>query len=148
MFYKSLKKYISPRNIKKIINIYALLKTGDVKKDLFLILAILNRSSNLIDVFQSMMSYFENKENTIGYHNKEEYIVLEPIECLKLFHETERIQRTTYGGASSNNIKTKKLLDLYSKYSIARLNNLDKFSIQFTDYLNTHLWEDVEEKTN
>ena len=143
VFYESLNRYLSPRKIKKIINIYALLKTGIVKRDMFLILAILHRASNLIEIFYNLKNNFENKEYANYIRNAEEDCqkndILKPIECLQLFEDVEKVHRTQYGGGNHDKVKKEKLLDIFSKCSVAKLSNLDELSIQFDDYLNTHL---------
>ncbi|WP_180117827.1 P-loop NTPase fold protein [Acinetobacter sp. YH12096] len=70
-FYKSLRGYITPREMKKRINTYALLKTGDSKKDMFLVLALQTNAGNLLRKFDELRKEIESQlqQQNISHHN-------------------------------------------------------------------------------
>lgn len=152
IFYKSLDKYLAPREIKRKINNYALLKTGIVKKDIFLILKIQSGVTNLIRKIQSLHSEVESDVqksndslNNITHYIKKNFS-LEPNEFLELFKRLRELNHKTYAFSGGEKHKEGLRLKIYSEYAIKTLNNLEDFNEQFEDYLNVHLWDEMEKE--
>jgi hypothetical protein len=152
IFYKSLNAYLSPREIKRKINNYSLLKTGIVKKDIFLILKIQSNVTNLITRVQSLNSEverdFQKNEGSlknINFYIKENFL-LEPKEFVDLFERLRKLNHTTYALSGGENHKKELRLKIYSEYAMSALSSLDDFDQQFEDYLNFHLWNETEKE--
>jgi hypothetical protein len=150
--YASLKKYMSPRELKRKINIYALLKTTDVKQNMFLVLALIGGSHRLINDMVNIYDeiYTANKEyfglNYSIFKLKEflkNELLVNPAEFIQLIEQHKNLEATTLGFGGEE-LKNEKRLELYSKYVLKPLDNLAKFSNQFQDYLNAHLWDEIE----
>lgn len=152
VFYASMQKYMSPRELKKTINIYTLLRTSSRKINLFLILALIRGSSNLMDCMYNIYKNIENDHaNSIGFNssnsNLREYIKknwsMMPEEFICLIGKIKKLESTIFGFGGET-VKQEKRIELYSEYSFKPLQNLQELSIQYQDYLNTHLWEELE----
>lgn len=150
IFYKVLDRYISPREMKRKINLYALLKTGNVKKDMFLIISIINGPNDLIKKFRLLTSEIEqfiqmhklSSEELETYF--EEFLSLRLIEFLDIFNNLRKIESTTYAFDGGLDHKQNLILEVYSQCSINRLSCLEDLTKQYTDYLNINLEESSE----
>ncbi|WP_173912706.1 P-loop NTPase fold protein [Acinetobacter sp. Marseille-Q1618] len=156
LYFALTEKNISPRFLKKKINEYALLRTNDTKKNMFLMLAIITNPLNLLDKIELFSnniyrSIVENGSITFQTLSKKE---LEDIErILKLQFEIDAVEFLflleqilkiygRYQNIISPNPKEKiekELVDLYSKYSLESLKNHLDISSQYELYLNSNL---------
>lgn len=150
MFYENLESYISPREIKRKINLYALFRTGIVKKDMFLIMAIMNRSINLIRKFRKITSKWDDfiKKHKLSQHDFQnyidEYLFLKPVNFIEIFYEIKEIEKTTFAFEAGEEHKQNLILQIYAKCAINHLSRIENFSKQFEDYLGVYLVESSE----
>ena len=66
-----------------------------------------------------------------------------PEEFICLIGKIKKLESTIFGFGGET-VKQEKRIELYSEYSFKPLQNLQELSIQYQDYLNTHLWEELE----
>ncbi|WP_068913584.1 P-loop NTPase fold protein [Acinetobacter sp. WCHAc010034] len=150
IFYKVLDKYISPRDMRRKINLYALLKTGNVKKDMFLIISIISGPNDVIKKFRLLTSEIDQFIQVHKLSSQEietyfkDYLSLRVIEFLDIFNKLKNIESTTYAYDGGIDHKQNLILDIYSKCSINKISRLEDFPKQHQDYLNAYLVEDLE----
>lgn len=152
-------EYLSPREIRKKINIYALLKTSNQKANLFLALAVMSNPQKLIEkmlnIEKLILDHYNTKYMKIGdkdwkvnavKNNSQsleaavltEFNIKTPIlfEFLKSYKEIKNTNFAFEGGESYKNERMNKLL---SNYSINKIIDQREFSNYFDDYLRSCL---------
>lgn len=157
IFYISLRlKYLSPRIIKKKINHYALLKTIDTQKNMFLILAIITDPINLIDKFEVLTSIIyglQFNNDSIVFQTLTHRQLKDIKKFLKLTFEIEArefvdlleqiIDIYKKYPISSNILENESLVhdltNLYSSYALKPLEHFQDISLQLEQYLNSNL---------
>lgn len=145
IFYKYFNKNESPRNIKRIINLYALYKIGIVKKDIFLIISILNGTKDLFQQFENLLSdttkFLENmdltRQDLVHYYNS--VLDLDSQCFVEIYYNLNEIKNTTYAFDAGDTHKRNLMLDIYSECAIKKISSLQNLSTQFEDYLNGYL---------
>lgn len=145
--------YLSPRQLQKKIHQYALLKTHSIKKNMFLVLALLKGAKKLHEKILEtarILDGLQKNQDVSGFVVDVKRLDFELIkgmikakfklEADEYFEFMEKIKQIEYENFGVNE-KQKSLDRFYSNFALQKFkNNHYEISDQFELYLKGHLW--------